>query len=353
MNFQVFSNLTEQQRIRWDAFVDKSKSAHFFQKSDWGKFQSHYMNKGEPVYVMGSTDDELKVVGLILKWPFLKKFFTYEVLCGPVASSANDLDGFLSFIEKEFGGDAISFEVMPRWLKTESDSLHRVMVNHGFRAYLDKTAPRYHTETAVVDLSPSVDEIFSTFRKTTRYEIRKEQKANIHVTIENDQANIDKFYSLHRRHSQRTNVSLLDKGYFEFLLNDFLRTKDNGFVAVASINDEPISGGIFLRAGDRVWYVHGASRLSSPQSPSGSHLLQWECMQHAKREGCAWYDLGGIMRSIGDKDDRFGVTLFKSGFSKSVLEYAPAYDKINKPLWHALLLLRKSLAFRKLRRLHG
>ena len=77
------------------------------------------------------------------------------------------------------------------------------------------------------------------------------------------------------------------------------------------------------------------------------HLLQWEAIKLAKKEGCKYYDLFGIAPRINNEGEKHeydkrhmyaGVTRFKLGFGGMPVEYPGTFDiKIRRYFLYNLL----------------
>lgn len=86
----------------------------------------------------------------------------------------------------------------------------------------------------------------------------------------------------------------------------------NLFIARAentSDTEEPIGILVSIRHGDTTTYVIGSTNLQGRQMQANSVLL-WQAILHAKRSGCAWFDIGGLSAVTAK-----GVAEFKKGLN--------------------------------------
>lgn len=81
-----------------------------------------------------------------------------------------------------------------------------------------------------------------------------------------------------------------------------------------SIDDEPIGFLVSTRHGDTATYLIGSTNDKGRQMQANSNLL-WQAILHAKRNGCAWFDVGGLS-TVTPK----GVADFKQGLNATPYE---------------------------------
>src|SRR5262249_19762936 len=92
------------------------------------------------------------------------------------------------------------------------------------------------------------------------------------------------------------------------------------YVAIAWVDDEPVAGIVASTHGDTPVYLLGASNHAA-RKLNASYLLQWKVIEEAARQGCRFYDLGGI-----DAEANPGVHKFKLGMGGTELCAAGLYE---------------------------
>ena len=61
-------------------------------------------------------------------------------------------------------------------------------------------------------------------------------------------------------------------------------------------------------------------------------------MQEGKKRGCEWYDFLGIAsEDTGQKHLLFGVSRFKKKFGGTQIQYAPAFEVVQRKGWDVVL----------------
>lgn len=189
-----------------------------------------------------------------------------------------------------------------------------------------KPSPMHVTAdiTVTVDLSKSLDELMASFRKSTRYEVRRAEKEGITVRRSTDPADIDLMY--------QDQLALAKKHNFVPFSHQFWAKQFAAFAADdqvelfhAELNGERLASAFILYYNQEAVYHYGTSTAANGKLP-GSYACQWAVIQRAKERGCQRYNLWGIAPPNQPNHRFAGVTTFKTGFSEQVTEFVPAHD---------------------------
>jgi lipid II:glycine glycyltransferase (peptidoglycan interpeptide bridge formation enzyme) len=172
----------------------------------------------------------------------------------------------------------------------------------------------------VLDLTPSVDELLLSMRKTTRYEIKRSYKMDINVDMSGSNEAVNSFLDLYNKTAERQGF-VEHKGIKEEL--DIFLKKNIARLYVASFNHEVISGAVILYSNNQAIYHHGAS---IPSKIPASYRIQWEAIQDSKKKGLSIYNFWGVAMPGVENHPWKGITLFKQGFGGRLVEYLHAYD---------------------------
>lgn len=230
--------------------------------------------------------------------------------------------------------------------------LRRALVSLGFRQV---RAERIPARTLVLDLTPSEEEIFATFGKSTRYEVRKAAKLGLELFPLTDPV-----------YSARMNMLLAET---------FARTgawaSGNDWGPIMAVSRElPHRSrlvGVFHGPGRTpekllayAWSIHHGERAVYHTSASARtpevripllYLAIWDLITWAKREGAKWFDLGGVTLGSRNSDDALGrISDFKRRFSQE--EIALGEEWIYEPsVFRASVAYLASDAARRVSRL--
>ena len=174
-----------------------------------------------------------------------------------------------------------------------------------------------------LELDPDPEVVYRTFnRSQTQRNIRKAEREGA-VALRRGESIDDLtrvYFDLHLETRRRQGVPTQPRRFFEHLWREMLEP-GNGFLLLASADDVPIAGGVFLTWKDSVVYKFGAS---SPRfwSLRPNNLLFWEAIRWSCEQGFRIFDFG---RS--DLDNR-GLRNFKNnwGTQETPLKYSVISD---------------------------
>jgi len=182
-----------------------------------------------------------------------------------------------------------------------------------------------HRISLRLNLEPSEDELFSSFRKNSRYEVRRAERSGVSVKPASSHSDIKEFLRAYCELATRKGFAPdeLDRMRRQIL---WLMTSESRGALLLAHHDNSIRGGVVIvRAADRCWYVWGATQ-AQPNLSVGQ-VLQWEALRWAKRHGCTEYDFGGYTPGATS-----GPAWFKAGFGGIEVHFLPAARTILKPV---------------------
>jgi lipid II:glycine glycyltransferase (peptidoglycan interpeptide bridge formation enzyme) len=176
------------------------------------------------------------------------------------------------------------------------------------------------SKTLVLDLKPSLEKIFESFSKDTRYEVRKAQENGIVVKQSDDISAFAKMWTetALRRHFWIPFEKEIKALYESFGPKAFLLM---AYHSPLTINHLPLAGTLILIHDKVAHYFHAASTIEG-RKLQGPSLVIWEAIKLAKGKGCTSFDFEGIF-DPRDKDTKNwqGFTRFKKGFGGKEVEY--------------------------------
>jgi lipid II:glycine glycyltransferase (peptidoglycan interpeptide bridge formation enzyme) len=345
MEFRVLASLTDEERAQWDRFVVESPFGHSFQSLAWGEFQKIYSHR-DCLYLIGTRQGRWQAVALIFRrqWPKpFSRYCNYEISCGPVYREKEDLDEIVRFLDQWAAPRAVFLQIGPRWPLKYYAQMTGLPQSLGFEPSSDPNAAIYAEETVLVDLRPSDEEILMSFRYTTRYEIRKAERAGVRVRFSNDPQAMKDFYDLHLQQSTRLGVAPESRPFFMLMQEHVLSDPAHGCIAIADYEGQPLSAAIYFRFASLCRFHFGASNEHLRRKLDTSHLLHWRAMQHFKQEGCDSYDLCGASPSLPRNYPTYGINIFKTGFSKHFERFTPDFIKTYHPVLASAFMCRSRL----------
>ncbi len=160
----------------------------------------------------------------------------------------------------------------------------------------------------ILELEGTEEELFNKFHKTrVKQVVRKAEKNNLEVILNNSKEVLQKFYELHSLTRRRLGVPVQPFNFFENLWQNIL-SQDKGFVCVIQDKGKPISGSVFLTYKDTVTYKFSASHPDF-LNLKPNHLMLWEGIKKALREDFKYFDFGKC------EESNSGLRAFKRGWN--------------------------------------
>jgi CelD/BcsL family acetyltransferase involved in cellulose biosynthesis len=158
-----------------------------------------------------------------------------------------------------------------------------------------------------LDLSPGPDALERAFSSAARRNARKALREGVVVHRARFEEELTgAYYGLHLRTRRRLGVPVQPRRFFRTLWRRMLEP-GTGHLLIASANDVPIAGAVFLHAGRTVVYKYGASDERAwglrPNNLLFAHAIRWSA-----DAGYATLDFG--RSDFGDR----GLRSFKTGW---------------------------------------
>jgi len=170
------------------------------------------------------------------------------------------------------------------------------------------------TQTWVVDLRPTEEQLRRAYAEGTREELRKIQRETYQVRTA-ERADLEIYYELHRITYQRSGKPPHPITYFEHIFDHFV---SKGFCRIVFF----MQNGEVLAAQNTVLYKNAAhywTAASKLDKPGGANrLLMDEQIMFAKQHGIEWFEsgeafpqlAGGKYKGISDYKKSFGSVLY-------------------------------------------
>jgi peptidoglycan pentaglycine glycine transferase (the first glycine) len=313
----------------WDEWLVSHDARSFLQSFAWGEFQAARHGRvkrfvfEQANQVIGRIQGFEKNIGFGVRYLYVPRF-TRTQLPQP--------DAFFSYCKKQ-GYAFVRCEPVETF---DSDTFA-----------MRSIAPIQPSDTLVVSLDPSDDQLRAAMHPKTRYNIRLAERKGVIVQQKKD---INVFWNLHARTAERDGFSSHPREYYAAMLDLDMVTQWN-----ARLGGEYIASNICIAYGDTFTYLHGAS-ADMHRNVMAPYMLQWSQMMYAKARRCRQYDFWGIAPlTDGQPHTSFhtlswnathsltGVTRFKGGFGGERETYGKAIDVILRPTVYTLYRTARSL----------
>jgi hypothetical protein len=163
---------------------------------------------------------------------------------------------------------------------------------------------RYIAHT--LDLTRGEKTLYSGLRDSTRRNIKKAEKEQVEVRIENTKQAMGEFCRLNRMTRRAHGLPPQPFHFFE-KVHEHIISKERGFIALAYFQGKTITGNVYFHFGDRAIYKYGASDRSY-QHLRANNLVMWEAVK--------WFAGKGFKSlSFGRTElENEGLRQFKAGW---------------------------------------
>ncbi len=297
------------------AFLDAQDTSHPFQLPLWSGAGDGYfvMNQGGRISWLGQAG-EFQPGGRLFRTVRAAVFNR-----GPICDDLETMDAGLRELVQGASAMGMAYlDILPEWTGGFAESAKRLLAEHHWFPISDARL------SLRLDLTPTLDGLLGSFRKRTRYEIRKSTAAGVTVARAENDAELGQFAELYTNMANARNFAAVGPSLLTGVFHALIADPRRGAFFLARHGEELLGGVLVIRAGTRCWYVLGAT--AKEQKVNAGHLLQWHAIQWAKQIGCVEYDFCGY-----NEHTRSGPALFKRGFCGRVVRFLPAHRRVLSP----------------------
>ena len=231
--------------------------------------------------------------------------------------------------ESPWAMDAESFDTNGNWLGEPEPYAQELRLNFNtINKNLYKAQSNIlPTSTIYLDLQKSTDEILTSMKPKTRYNIGLAARKGVKVrTLGID--NLEVWYKLYKETATRNNILLNDMRYFEAVLTanaDSTVSPAKVLLLAAEHQGTPLAAMFLIISDNRASYLYGASS-SENRNLMATYALQWEAISIAKAAGCTEYDMFGVAPAPIPSHPLYGLYKFKVGFGGHIFHSMGCWD---------------------------
>ena len=176
----------------------------------------------------------------------------------------------------------------------------------GGEQYLSDTRPAESFLTHKLALGFSEEEIFKTFRSSTRRNIKKAARGDISVSISNSIDAVQSFFRLNCITRKDHGLPPQPYSFFKKIARHVMAA-ENGVIVLAAYKNETIAGALYFHSGQEAIYKYGASDKAF-QSLRANNLVMWEAIKHFAQKGLKSLSFGRT------EPEHHGLNQFKNGW---------------------------------------
>jgi hypothetical protein len=134
-----------------------------------------------------------------------------------------------------------------------------------------------------LDLSASVEQLFSNCDSSVRRAVRKAERSGVTVGIERSRGAIQEYFRLHCLTRKKHGVPPQPFRFFEQIYLHIIES-GLGFVALGKLAGRVLAGAIFFNYGQKALYKFGASDPAADHFRP-SNLVMWGAIRHLAQQG--------------------------------------------------------------------
>lgn len=321
----------------FEEFVFRHQNGFYLQSTYWASIKEDWhweavVTRGEDGAICGTILVMIKALSRSLSILYAPR--------GPVCNYHDEttlrrlLDG-VKQLATRYGG--ILLRIDPPLLEEDEQAV-QVFHRAGFRRH--DTGSRNGTaqprNNYILPLEGKTEEqVLMDFHQKWRYNIRIATRKGVECRV----CGADKlpdFYHLLKKTADRDGFSPRPLSFYEGVLRNF---GENCRLYICYYGEEPLSGALCVRFGNRMNYAFGASG-DAHREKMPNHLMQWEMIRWAIECGCKIYDFGGIFNYTDPESPTYSLYRFKRGFGGKRICYEGDLDldikKIHAKLFHTL-----------------
>ena len=311
LEFVKAGSLSQPHLREIETFLDSQDTAHVFQFPQWT-----YPNSMCALLRQGG---EVKWVGIFgmqspmgSNFPLVRAWIANR---GPVCDDGELWRIGAEELAQHLQRERIAhFDVTPDWIQSPDTPGNRKLDGSSWQQIGPGRC------SLRLDLTKNEDEIFANFRKNTRYEIRRAERAGVSVESASSDSEIDEFLALYLRMAElkRFHPPLTER--MRRQIRWIIGSKSRGALLLARLDNCALGGVVLGRCGRRCWYVWGAN--DRHKHLSVGQILQSRALLWATAHGCSEYDFGGYTPGATS-----GTAWFKAGFGGTVVQFVPPHRR--------------------------
>jgi peptidoglycan pentaglycine glycine transferase (the first glycine) len=306
-------------REEWNSALLALPSPHVLQSWDWGEVKRRH--HWTPARLLWSTAERPVAAAQVLRRPLPHTpWGAMYVPKGPILDYTND--GLVTRVLADL--EEVARRQRAIFCKVDPDvhpsGAQRALSVRGWR-YSDEQIQ--FRNTALLDLTPTEQELLAAMKGKTRYNVRLAGRKGVTVrrgTVHD----IPLFYAMYAETGKRDRFLVRPLDYYRDAWRVFL---DAGLahMLLAEAEGDIVAGLILFRFGQRAWFMYGAS-TDRHRNHMPNYALQWEAIRWARSAGCTVYDLWGAPDHLDEQDPMWGVWRFKEGLGAAFAPHIGAYD---------------------------
>lgn len=294
-------------QIAWDEYV-RSNGGHPLQLWGWGELKSRHNWHAERLMLV---EDNAAVSAAEVLYRNLPKPFgsVAYIPRGPVGQRSREVYRALSDYVRKNSNALV--------LMVEPDST----TGPDFRPWRKSKNRILMSDTLILDLSKTPEELLAACTKKTRQYIRKSAGEGLVVREITDKESISDCLKIYKDTARRAGFGLHDDSYYYDLHNDMGEASR----IFGCYEGSELLSFLWLAVTPNVAFELYGGVSARGQELRANYTLKWECILQMQRENVRRYDMNGLVSE--------GVGNFKTGFADHTDKLAGTFDVPLRPLY--------------------
>ncbi|MEM9954412.1 MAG: peptidoglycan bridge formation glycyltransferase FemA/FemB family protein [Chloroflexota bacterium] len=309
----------------WDNFVLSHPRGYFLQLSAWSEQKNAYGWSVERVALQNEADEIVAGAQFLFR-PLPMKLGTMAYLpYGAYVSDDSQWNELWKAIHACAKTNGAAFLKWEPGFDFASDPSQ-----WGFDESPQRIQP---PNTVMIDITGDDDTIQARMNTSTRRNIRKAYKNDIHY-YEATPDDLHKFTTMMDVTGERNDFGVHESAYYKLMYELFV--PDHATLILADHEGDTLAANLVISVGDTAIYLEGASS-NVKRKLMASYGVQWEAIKWAQNRGCTKYDMWGIPDESEEVleeqfqeriDGLWSVYRFKRGWGGDVVRSAGAWDYV-------------------------
>jgi len=228
----------------WNNELPSCPSVSFFHTSTWAKVL-HASYHYKPLYLTMVGNGKISVLPVMeVNSPLTGKrgvSLPFTDYCEPIVSNDNQFEEIFTY--------ATEYGKKNGW---------RYVEIRGGKKFLDKHEPSENYFGHTLNLKKDTGKIFSSFRDSTKRNIKKAEKEGIDCEVDYSLNAVNDFYRLNSLTRKEHGLPSQPYYFFKNLYEEII-SKRVGFISLAKFNGIAIGGNMYFQHGEKVIFKYGAS----------------------------------------------------------------------------------------------
>lgn len=301
------------ERAKWTEFWQTCRHSHARQHCLFGQIE---LAKGhKPVYVYGEVNGRIVCAGIfsLHSFFFAKECFREAICeCGPAFDDLAHGEYFIGEALSWFSSLRVArIQVSPAWYFPEAEPVALSLKHLGFISFDGDV----RISTGLIDLRRDEQEIFLSFERKTRQQIKAANKLGISVEPVTKLEEACLAYKCLRSMRRQRGIFPMSEKEFVALFNHVLKQQDTGILFIAKAGSTFLGGIWNLRsphtANPHGYAINPKASHEVPSSFSIGPALWWETVKWSKIKGCRFLDTEGSVEQAKPTSPRYGLRRFK------------------------------------------